>query len=105
MLLAVRRGGTGGDLVSRLRAAARAYIVAVDVAGVAALAASFVFGGRPDLVPLLVAVAAAALSSPLRLPLPVMGHDAVAFTVVFAALPVLGITAAALTAHVSRLAA
>jgi len=54
----VRRGGTGGDLVSRLRAAARAYIVAVDVAGVAALAASFVFGGRPDLVPLLVAVAA-----------------------------------------------
>ncbi|PYT36463.1 MAG: hypothetical protein DMF52_07550 [Acidobacteria bacterium] len=104
-LLAVRRGGTGGDLVSRLRAAARAYIVAVDVAGVAALAASFVFGGRPDLVRLLVAVAAAALSSPFRIPLPVMGNVSIAFTFVFAALLVLGIPAAAITAAVAGMAA
>ena len=91
--------------MSRLRAAARAYIVAVDVAGVAALAASFVFGGRPDLVPLLVAVAAAALSSPFRIPLPVMGNVSIAFTFVFAALLVLGIPAAAITAAVAGMAA
>src|SRR2546427_8421466 len=100
-----RRGEPGGDPMPNRRAAARAYIAAVDAAGIAALTASFVFGDRPGLVPLLVAVAAAVLSSPFRIPLPVMGNVSIAFTFVFATLLVLGIPAAAITAAVAGIAA
>jgi len=54
---------------------------------------------------LLVAMAAAVLSSPFRIPLPVLGNVSIAFAFVFAALILLGTPAAVLTAAVSGVAA
>jgi diguanylate cyclase (GGDEF)-like protein/putative nucleotidyltransferase with HDIG domain len=88
-----------------LNSAARTYILSVYVAGVLALSASWILGDRPPAVPLLVAIAAAILSSPFRIPLPVLGNVSIAFAFVFAALIHLGTPAAALTAAVSGVAA
>jgi diguanylate cyclase (GGDEF)-like protein/putative nucleotidyltransferase with HDIG domain len=91
--------------VSTLKAVVRAYIAAVYLAGLAALTASFVLGDRPPVVPLLIAVAVAVLSSPFRIPLPVFGNVSIAFTFVLATLLVLGTPAAAVAAAVSGITA
>ncbi len=91
--------------MSSLKAAARPYIFCVYAAGLAALAASFAFAGPPPLVPLLVAVTVCVLSSPFRIPLPVLGNVSIAFTFVFAALLLLGTPAAAVAAAVSGMTA
>jgi len=91
--------------VASLKAYVRLYIFCVCAAGVAALAASFVLGDRPALLPLLVAIAAAVVSSPFRIPLPVLGNVSIAFTFVFATLLLLGTPAAVVTAAISGVAA
>lgn len=82
-----------------------AYVGSVCVAGVAALVASWGLGDRPPMVPLLVAMAAAVVSSPFRIPLPVLGNVSIAFAFVFAALILLGAPAVVVTAAVSGVAA
>src|SRR2546425_4205058 len=72
---------------------------------VLARAASCFFGGRPAAGPLLIAVCAAVLSSPFRIPLPVPGNVSIAFTFVFATLILLGTPAAVLTAAISGVTA
>ena len=91
--------------MASLKAYVRPYIFCVYAAGAAAIAASFVLGVRPGLVPLLVAVAAAVVSSPFRIPLPVLGNVSIAFTFVFATLLLLGTPAAAVTAAISGVTA
>ncbi len=81
--------------------AARAYVLTVCAAGLATMAAAWILGNRPPTGPLLVAIAAAVLSSPFRIPLPVLGNVSIAFAFVFAALILLGAPAAVLTAAVA----
>jgi len=84
---------------------ARTYVLAAYAMGVFALAGSWLFGGRPSAVPLLIAVGAAILASPFRIPLPVLGNVSIAFTFVFATLIVLGTPAAVLTAAIAGITA
>ena len=91
--------------MSRLKTFARAYVVAVYLAGLAALAASCILVSRHEITPLLVAVGIAVLSSPFRIPLPVMGNVSIAFTFVFATLLFVGTPAAAIAAAISGISA
>ncbi|HEV8703027.1 MAG TPA: HD domain-containing phosphohydrolase [Candidatus Polarisedimenticolia bacterium] len=70
-----------------------------------AAAVAWGLGDRPQVVPLLVAIAAAIVSSPFRIPLPVLGNVSIAFAFVFASLIMLGGPAAVLTAAVSGVSA
>ncbi|PYT14234.1 MAG: hypothetical protein DMF51_08940, partial [Acidobacteria bacterium] len=88
-----------------MKTAARTYLLLADATGVLVLAGSWLFGGRPAAVPLLVAVGAAVLSSPFRIPLPVLGNVSIAFTFVFATLILLGTPAAVLTAAIAGISA
>ncbi|OLD63147.1 MAG: hypothetical protein AUI47_10290 [Acidobacteria bacterium 13_1_40CM_2_68_5] len=88
-----------------MKTAARTYLLLACATGVLALAGSWLFGGRPAAVPLLVAIGAAVLSSPFRIPLPVLGNVSIAFTFVFATLILLGTPAAVLTAAIAGMTA
>src|SRR6266704_2111577 len=88
-----------------MKTAARTYLLSACATGVLALAGSWLIGGRPAAVPLLIAVGATVLASPFRIPLPVLGNVSIAFTFVFATLLLLGTPAAVLTAAIAGLAA
>ncbi|OLC56274.1 MAG: hypothetical protein AUH92_00570, partial [Acidobacteria bacterium 13_1_40CM_4_69_4] len=88
-----------------MKAIARTYVLSAYAAGVLALAGAWFFGSRPAAVPLLIAVGAAVLSSPFRIPLPVLGNVSIAFTFVFTSLILLGTPAAVLTAAISGVTA
>jgi len=88
-----------------MKTEARTYLLLVYATGLLALAGSWFFGIRPDTVPLLIALGAAILSSPFRIPLPVLGNVSIAFTFIFAALILLGTPAAVLSAAIAGLTA
>src|SRR5207245_757765 len=94
-----------GVSMPSMKTAARTYILSACAAGVLALAGSWLTGGRPAAVPLLIAVVATVLSSPFRIPLPVLGNVSIAFTFVFATLLLLGTPAAVITAAIAGIAA
>jgi diguanylate cyclase (GGDEF)-like protein/putative nucleotidyltransferase with HDIG domain len=92
--------------VTNLGPAARLYVIAVTLAGLAALAGSLLLmPASAPLWPLAITLAASILSAPFAVPLPVFGNVSIAFTFVFAALLLLGTPAAALSAGASALAA
>ncbi len=88
-----------------MKRAVRTYLALVYAAGLLALAGSWLLGVRPGTIPLLVAVGAVVLSSPFRIPLPVLGNVSIAFTFIFAALILLGTPAAVLSAAIAGLTA
>ncbi len=92
--------------MSNLSPAARLYILAMDCAGLAALAASWVFMAHPSSATLLLlALLLAGAAAPFRIPAPVFGDVSIAFTFIFAILIILGTPAAALGATVAAVSA
>jgi diguanylate cyclase (GGDEF)-like protein/putative nucleotidyltransferase with HDIG domain len=92
--------------MSSLGRSARIYILAIDVAGIAAAIAAFrLWPGTIAPGPTLAAALLAALAAPFTVPLPVFGTLSIAFTFVFAALLLLGTPAAAVGAAASGITA